>query len=66
MESPMSFLSLGNVQMVLIRWWLHHGGSIPCDHVVSTMGSQIEHKDVLHANIQAQNTALCTGMKDVS
>jgi hypothetical protein len=24
--------------MVLDRWWLHHGSSISCDHMVSLKG----------------------------
>jgi hypothetical protein len=38
MASPMSFLSLGNGKMVLDMWWLHHGGSIFCDNMVSPKG----------------------------
>jgi hypothetical protein len=38
MVSPMSFPFLGSGKMALDTWWLHHGGSIPCDHMVSPKG----------------------------
>jgi hypothetical protein len=41
----MSFLFLGSGKIALDMWLLHHGGNIPCDHMVSPK----EHKDMLHA-----------------
>jgi hypothetical protein len=38
MASPMSFLSIGSGKLALHIWCLHHGGSIPCDHMVSPKG----------------------------
>jgi hypothetical protein len=55
MASPMSFLFLGSVKLVLDSWWFYHGDIISCNHMVS----QMEHKDMLHTyNIQAQNSNL--------
>jgi hypothetical protein len=41
MVSVMSFLSLGNGKMVLDMWWLHHGDSISCDHMISPKGASV-------------------------
>jgi hypothetical protein len=38
MASPMRFLFLGYGKMALYTWWLHHGGSIPCDNMVPLKG----------------------------
>jgi hypothetical protein len=38
MASPKNFLFLEKNKMALGRWWLHHGSSIPCDHMVSPKG----------------------------
>jgi hypothetical protein len=58
MASSMSFLSLGNVKMILNTWRLHHGGSIPCDLMVSPK----EHKDMLHATYRLK-IAICDRRK---
>jgi hypothetical protein len=34
----MSFIFLRSGKMALDKWWLHHGGSISCDHMVSPKG----------------------------
>jgi hypothetical protein len=49
MTVPVGFLSLGSGKIVLYTWWLHDGGSIPCNHMVSLKGFQMEHKDMIHA-----------------
>jgi hypothetical protein len=45
-------------KMVLNTWWLHHSGSISCDHMVSARVSQMEHKDMLHATYRLK-IAIC-------
>jgi hypothetical protein len=54
MESPMSLLFLGSGKMVLDTWWLHHGGTISSDHVVSPKGLSNEIRRHVTCNIQAQ------------
>jgi hypothetical protein len=49
MASPMRSLLLRSGKMALDTWWLHHGGSISYDHMLSQRVSQMEHKDMLHA-----------------
>jgi hypothetical protein len=49
MVSPMSFLSLGSGKMALYTWWLHRGGNISGDHMVSPKGLSNGTKDMLHA-----------------
>jgi hypothetical protein len=41
---------------VLNMWWLHHGGSISCDHMVSPKGLSNGTQKHITCNIQAQNS----------
>jgi hypothetical protein len=52
--SPISFLFLGSGKMVLDTWWLHHDGSISCDHMVAPK----KHKDKLNAKYRL-SVAIC-------
>jgi hypothetical protein len=63
MASPMIFPSLGSV--VLNTWWLHHDGSIPCDHKVSPEGLSNGHKDRLHATHGLKWQSII-GIKDIT
>jgi hypothetical protein len=54
MALPMSFLSLGSGRMELDMWWLHYGGSIPCDHRVLPKGLSNGTQRRVMCNIQAQ------------
>jgi hypothetical protein len=49
---------LGNGKMALDMWWLHHGGSISCDHMVSPKGLSNGTQRHVTCNIQAQ-IAVC-------
>jgi hypothetical protein len=44
--------------MALDMWWLHHGGSISSDHMVSSKGLLMEHKDKIHATYRLR-IAIC-------
>jgi hypothetical protein len=54
MESPI----LGSGKMALNTWWLHHGGSISCDHTLSPMRISNGTERHITCNIQAQNCNL--------
>jgi hypothetical protein len=56
MMSPKSFLFLGSGKMVLDMWGFHHGGSIPCGHMVSPKGLSNGTQRQVACNIQAQNS----------
>jgi hypothetical protein len=58
MVSPMSFLFLGSGEMVLYMGWLHHGDSIPCDHMVSSKHLSNGTQRHITCNIQALNSNL--------
>jgi hypothetical protein len=58
MASPMSVLSLGNGNMALNTWWLHHGGSISCEHMISPKVLSNGTQRHVACNIQAQKSNL--------
>jgi hypothetical protein len=65
MASPMSFLFLGSGKIAMGIWWLHHGGSIPYDHMVFPKSSNGTQRHVTY-NIQAQNSNLLQKQKTSS
>jgi hypothetical protein len=66
MTSSMSFLSLGSGKMVLDMGWLHPGGSIPCDHMVSPKGLSNGTQRHVTCSITCSKLQSVTGIKDIS
>jgi hypothetical protein len=63
MASPY-FLFLGTGKMVLHIWFLHHGCSIPCDHMVSPKGlSNGTQRHVMQHTCSEQQSVI--GIKDI-
>jgi hypothetical protein len=63
MVSPLSFLFLGSRKMALDTWWLHHGGTISCDHMVSPKGLSNGTQRHVTFNIQVQKRNLLQEQK---
>jgi hypothetical protein len=63
MASTMTSLSLESGKMVLYTWWLHHKGSISCDHMVSPKGLSNGTQRHVTFNIQVQKRNLLQEQK---